>query len=757
VIKQHFIESIITKPVSKILIIEDEWLTAHSLKVYLESNGYTISGLANDYTTAVESALATKPDLAIVDIHIKGEKDGIETAREIKSKFETPVIFLTGHADNETIQRAKKLEPLSFVIKPFDTQMLRSAIEIGLYKHNIDRKLKESGKLFSATLNSIIDCVITLNMDEQITYINTAGELLLRCHSKDIIGKKISSIISLKDEKKSKNILKEYTEYIKKRADSTLPYDYSFSEGILTLLHKPALQKSRNEHTSITSTEKREFNVEFNLTTLSNQVYKSGFVIVFRDISEKVKSKIKTQELENQLFQAQKMDAIGKLAGGIAHDFNNLLTAIMGNLTLMKEELSNPESKERLTVTEKACIRASELVSKLLTFSRKNNGSQLKLNIIPLIEEAISILSPGMKGVEITTQFEANTLKVKGDANEFHQIIMNLVLNAHDAIKEKLKNPNASSALFKNFAKDFFPAISIDVKLLSADETLEVIKEAASLVPTREFQKKTSQESLPSSYVVITVSDNGVGMKPELKNRIFEPFFTNKPFGSGTGLGLSVVYGIVKKYRGYLNVESEEHEGTSIKVYIPSASKSDYDAPSQDILEQEILTQPLSSQKENVYTVTDPVEQFGVLVADEDPLALDLTSSMIKQLNLKVYTSTKSSDVLSLCQDMTRNIKVLITKPRLSDISADELLEKVRAVNNKVRFIISGMQETTSSEKVSKSKSALQGAIEVIPEANSLSASLIVKQPVVREAYKVLKRPYRVQDLAVLIKEVMNE
>ncbi|MCS7015254.1 MAG: PAS domain S-box protein [Gemmatales bacterium] len=254
-----------------------------------------------------------------------------------------------------------------------------------------------------------------------------------------------------------------------------------------------------------------------------------GVLGIFWDITHQ-------RALEEQLRHAQKMEAVGQLAGGVAHDFNNLLTAILGNVSLVLARLAPDDpNRELLQITEKAALRAAELTRQLLSFSRRTRLRPQPTELNPIVEETLSLLRRTIdKRIDIQSDLDPQSGQVYADAGQMQQVLMNLCLNARDAMPE-------------------------GGKLLVRTRRVVLSPEEA----------RRHVSARPGVFIRLDVVDTGHGIPPEIRSRIFEPFFTTKGQGRGTGLGLAMVYGIIEEHHGWIEVESEVGRGSTFSVYLP--------------------------------------------------------------------------------------------------------------------------------------------------------------------------------------------
>jgi two-component system cell cycle sensor histidine kinase/response regulator CckA len=394
---------------------------------------------------------------------------------------------------------------------------------------------------------------------------------------------------------------------------------------------------------------------------------KRAELVMIHDVTERKK-------LEDQLRHAQKMEAVGKLAGGVAHDFNNILTAIIGygNLVLMK---MGPGDPMRHNVGEilAAAQRAASLTQGLLTFSRRQVINPVPVNVNQVIERVGSLLERLIgEDIKLETKLAGGELVVIADSGQLDQVLMNLATNARDAM------PNGGT-------------LNIETRRIDLDDRF---------IQAHNYGKR-------GAYAVIAISDNGTGMDAGTVAQIFEPFFTTKEMGRGTGLGLSLVYGIVKQNNGYINVYSEPGKGTTFKLYLPMATTSvdAWKAEGAEVLKRGTETVLVAEDDETIrrlvrsvlgdfgYTVIeardgeDAVEKIGRHRGSIQLLLLDVI--MPKKSGREVYEEArkqmpgvKALFLSGYTADIVRKRGLLeagqdfIAKP----VSPSELLQKIRNV-----------------------------------------------------------------------------
>jgi PAS domain S-box-containing protein len=350
------------------------------------------------------------------------------------------------------------------------------------------------------------------------------------------------------------------------------------------------------------------------------------------------------RELEEQLRQANKMEAVGRLAGGVAHDFNNLLTVINGYTDLLFKKLSaNDQIHVELNEIRGAGQRAEELTSQMLAFSRSQIRATEALNLRSVIEGVAKMLRPMIgEDIELVTVYDPELGQVKADRTELTQIVLNLAANARDAM------PTGGTLTFN--------ARNIDV-----DDTYARYHPRSRLGP----------------YVRLTVTDTGVGMDVETQQHLFEPFFTTKQVGKGTGLGLATVYGIVSRYGGWIGVKSKPGSGATFEVYLPRVEST--------AIEQAEHPETVMPRLRGTETV---------LVVEDQPDVRKLTCAILKEFGYQTLEASHGEDALRLATMNTGPLDLLLTDVIMPGIRGPELANQLNAIRRTPVLFMSGYSES---------------------------------------------------------------
>jgi PAS domain S-box-containing protein len=356
---------------------------------------------------------------------------------------------------------------------------------------------------------------------------------------------------------------------------------------------------------------------------------------VIRDITERKKADEEKRRLSEQLFQSQKLEALGTLAGGIAHDFNNLLASILGYASLAKTDLSkNDPLYNHVDIIETAAMRGSELTQQLLAFAKGGKYDAQPNNVNIIVREVAALLSRTIdKNITVKVQCDDDLRPVICDAGQIQQALLNLCINSRDAMPEG-------------------GSLTIRTRNLRLD-----IKDVEYLV-----------EVPPGDYVCISVSDTGIGIDKQTQRYIFDPFFTTKV--KGTGLGLSLVYGIIKKHNGFIQVHSEPGKGATFHVYLTACPEGNTCAEPRA---------PAALKRGS----------GTVLVVDDEPLVRQLARDILQRFGYTVLMAAGGQEAITLYEERFRDISVVVLDIVMPDMNGREVFERLREVNPDAAIIVS--------------------------------------------------------------------
>ncbi|MFA7346347.1 MAG: PAS domain S-box protein [Desulfurivibrionaceae bacterium] len=354
------------------------------------------------------------------------------------------------------------------------------------------------------------------------------------------------------------------------------------------------------------------------------------------NISARKRAEQEKAELENRIRTTQKMEAIGTLAGGIAHDFNNILVPIIAYTDMvMATEAVGSANRQNLLEVYKAANRAKELVKQILTFSREREHEVSPVQIVPVVKESIKLLKASLPStIEVTQRLEAEGVTILADPTQIHQIVMNLCTNAYHAMREQ-------------------------------GGVMEVTLSQVEIGP----DDSPDRGLPPGPYLALTVSDTGPGMDPATMERIFDPYFTTRKHGEGTGLGLAVVLGIVKKYGGDIRVYSEPGQGASFQVYFPVLGKAEEGLGT-------ILSAPPAMGDERI------------LLVDDELQIVDSLKKMLEFHGYHVTAKTSSSEALEAFRLAPGAFDLVITDQTMPYLTGDQLVLEMKKIRPDIPFVL---------------------------------------------------------------------
>ncbi|OGV89766.1 MAG: hypothetical protein A3K19_05100, partial [Lentisphaerae bacterium RIFOXYB12_FULL_65_16] len=378
--------------------------------------------------------------------------------------------------------------------------------------------------------------------------------------------------------------------------------------------------------------------------------------VVMADITERKQAEAALRESEERLRQVEKMDAIGQLAGGIAHDFNNQLTGVLGYADLLYDRLDDVRLKRYAENIRTAARRSADLTAKLLAFARKGQYLSVPVDMHHLVAEAVAILQHSIdKRIHLELLLRANATVVTGDPSQLENALLNLGLNARDAM------PDGGTLTF---------------------ETQVAYLDAATCA-------KHPGELQPGDYLQLTVTDTGHGMSDEVKQHLFEPFFTTKPVGKGTGMGLAAVYGTIGNHRGAITASSTVGCGTTFTIYLPLDKKS---------------ARPSTPDSD----VTAPtLAKLRVLVVDDEGLVRDLVSEILRNDGHTVTTAANGREALDIYRQHWQELDLVILDMVMPVLDGRDTFRGMKAINPGVRALLSSGFSVDNEAKAILNEGAL--------------------------------------------------
>jgi PAS domain S-box-containing protein len=508
-------------------------------------------------------------------------------------------------------ERTRELDERTQALSAANQHLTRENEE----RQRAEEALRESETRYRLLAENLSDVIYTHDLDFTCTYISPSIYYQRGFHVDEILGRDILA-----------NLTPESADFARKQLDAVLR----------AIRERPDLARGhRTTQFEAVCKDGSMITIENRTSLLLDDDKRIiGILGVSRDISARKQVEKEKEDLEARYRHAQKMEALGTLAGGVAHDFNNLLTGILGYTDLLQLEVAPGTSAARsVQVIERAATRAQELTAQLLGFARRGRLQSVSVNLNEAIGDVIALLERTLhEDIQIDQDLSRQTPWLLGDPGQIHQLLLNLAVNARDAM------PLGGHLTFAT-------------RLVELDE--ERARGHVGLVPGR--------------YNLIRVSDTGVGIPADRLERIFEPFFTDKADGSGTGMGLAMVYGVTKSHKGSVSVRSEVGSGSTFEVYLPYTPQ----VPAR-------ATPPAS----------DLVTGAGtILVVDDEPLICDLASVQLGQLGYTALAVEDGERAISTFRERRHEIDLVILDVMMPGMSGRECLRKIREIEPGVKAI----------------------------------------------------------------------
>jgi len=705
----------------KVLIVEDEGIVARDLKRRLEKQGFEVTGIADNAVDALRSVEENPPDIALMDIIIQGDRDGIATAHEMRTRHDMPVVFLTAHSDMATIRRAKDALPYGYLVKPFEERELLSTIEVAVYRHQSEAQQRLYERAISATT---VGMLITdaCHPDHPIISCNAAFERITGYTEAEIIGKnprflhgpdtdpeavrvmrdairaerncqvtlcncrkdgtafwnevsispvrdasgRLTHFIGIQNDVTGRiqaaERIRQQARLIDQATDAIVVWDldtritfwnpaaenlYGFTmQEVLGLpvldvifcespeKHEAILQEVRSTgewrgEMPQRTQDGRRLIVLNRLTLLTDgRGTPAGVLSLNHDLTE-------AKALEQQFLRAQRQEALGVLAGGIAHDLNNALAPIMMGVDVLKA--SYPGAPAILDLFEASARRAASMVRQLLNFAKGTEGQHCRVEIGRLVREMQEIIEGTFpKNITISVDCDENLPQVMADPTQMHQVLLNLCVNARDAM------PHGGTLTLD--------ATHAEIGAMRAGQPL-----ASGARP----------------YVVLTVRDTGTGIPPEIIDHIFDPFFSTKTMDKGTGLGLSTVMNIVKAHGGFLEVSSVPGQGTTFAACLPAAPPAGLAVPETQV------QIPFQGQGETI------------LFVDDESAVREVARVVLQRMNCKIVHASDGVEALAVANEHKSTLHAVITDMHMPNDDGVVFVTALRQILPEIPVVVS--------------------------------------------------------------------
>ena len=599
-----------------ILFVEDDELHVSAIQRSFKNTGQeyrlAFAGTLNDARAAVTLQI---PDLIVTDYKLP-DGEGIELLLAANSLC--PVILMTAHGSEQFAVNAMKSGAQDYIVKSasaFETMPLtvkHALTTWGLVaaRKSAEETVRRAKKDWEQTFDAVPDLITIIDANHTIIRVNQAMAELCGVTQEELIGRTCYEVM-----------------HGTSHPYSDCPHARMMQDG---LGHSICIEEQRWG---------RVFDVTVSpLCDTLDQV--RACVHVARDITARKRAEEEKAAYEAQFQQTQKLESLGVLAGGIAHDFNNILTIILGHCYIITGNLDpQADQKSRVKDIEKAAQRAADLCHQMLSYSGKNAMAQTRINLWLMVDENVKMLTSAIKkNVSIERDLKYAVPEISGDSAQIQQVVMNLIINAAEAIGD------ANGTINITLKKTIIPDAHTEVDFLG-------------------------NPILPGRYACLEVTDSGSGMDAETQKRIFEPFFTTK--FTGRGLGLSAVLGIIKSHEGALQLASTPGVGTTFKVYFLSYDKS-------DVVETALTAGPVPL-----------VRACGtVLLVDDEESIRIIGAALLKAIGFSVVTATNGREALEIYREQGSAIDLVLLDVLMPVMGGFETYRKLREISPLIPVVI---------------------------------------------------------------------
>jgi two-component system, cell cycle sensor histidine kinase and response regulator CckA len=619
---------------TQILVVEDERLVAKALQNELEQFGYNVSGIASTVSEAVREVEEHRPDLVLMDIHLKGEGDGIEAGQRIQMRNGIPVIYLSAFADAETVARASETNAFGYLIKPYEERELQTTIEMALAKHRAEKRLEETRRWLAAIHNGIDDAVIATDPENNVHSMNFAGEALTGWPMEEAIGVPVTAVCNLIDE--GGRIVHE-----------------DFADRVVCESRSIALPDT----TRLVLKDGREIPVEGSVSPIYDSRGEFlGTVLVLRNIAGRLELERLRRQSEERAQRAQKMQSVGRLAGGLSHRLNDMLTAILGNtslaLTEFPADVEHASVRRLLQDVELAAQNAAELVERLGMFSAFAGGSRRELREIDLgrmIPDCLESIRPQLNSrIRVTHVPVAGVWPVYADEQLLGQAVLELAMNAQEAMRQ-------GGQL----------TIELDNVALAAADLAK------------------HPEGQAGQFVRLRIADSGRGIPAAVRDHLFEPFVDSAAWSKGRGLGMTLVLAVAEQHHGWVECHSQLGRGTQVDLFLPRHGDESAEEPASP-------SEEVSSAETGVQARKQRGSKTTILLADRDPLVRDVGRRILEAEGYRVLLAEDGGQAVAAYRDEKEQIDLAILDLNMPRLTAYVVMERLLEIDPEARVLFSG-------------------------------------------------------------------
>jgi len=588
----------------RILVMENDSSFAQNICDMLESNSNVSFQivLAKAVSGAVPASVYESVDALLLGVPSL-DISGLARVTELHSRFNSlPILAMIPAGEAGLVQKALEAGAAEYLVKEtLSRELLHKAIKYAVERTRNEIAIRQSERRFHELFETAKDILFTLDLEGNVTSLNKSAEEVMGWSRSEALQLNIKSLVA--------------SEHLN-----------LCSQMMQRILNEEPLQ-----HFEINMLRKdgRKVLLQASARLIYSNGERHAIQGIARDVTER-------RQLENMVQQSQKLEAIGRLSGGLAHDFNNLFCVISGHTELLTEQMEPAQPALRnLAQIKKAVDSAASLTRQLLAFSRKQVFHPRVLDLNAEVVETRKMLGRLVgEQIEFFTSLQPALGSVRVDPVQLEQVLVNLVLNARDAMSQGGK-------------------LTIETKNVDLEEGA---RSKRSIVPA-------------GKYVVLSVTDNGCGMDEEAQSRIFEPFFTTKELGKGSGLGLATVYGIVKQSGGFIWVYSELGQGTTIRVYLPRVDSS-----------------PALHSLGNPHTEVRQGSETVLLVENADSLR-NLAKELLKASGYAVLDADSGREALRIASSFSGPIHLLLTDVIMPGMGGKQLAQQFTSLRPATRVL----------------------------------------------------------------------